>query len=102
MKGEPGVGKETFARACIAASDRQGTRRRGPCDAALLAGDAIERALSATLAVTGRPGKFAEAHGGVLYLEDIGALTLPAQSRLLRALQQGETERAGGGSRGPG
>ena len=66
---------------------------------AALPGDCIERALFGQDkgADAGRPGKFVEAHGGALFLDDIGALPPQAQGRLLRALQHGEVEPLGGG-----
>lgn len=95
LEGEAGVGKETFARAMLAVSDRKG-RAFVAVRCSALAADAIERTLFGH-AADRAPGKFAEAHGGSLYLEDIDALPLPAQGRLLRALQQGEVEPVGGG-----
>ncbi|MCB2227845.1 MAG: sigma-54 dependent transcriptional regulator [Desulfarculaceae bacterium] len=44
-----------------------------------------------------RPGMLERAAGGTLYLEEVGALGLPLQARLLRVLQEGEYEPSGGG-----
>jgi DNA-binding NtrC family response regulator len=100
LEGEPGVGKEAFARAILAASDRRGRPFVALACGALPA-DAIEAALfgqdKSADAGKRRPGKFAEAHGGALFLDDIGALPPQMQGKLLRALQQGEVEPAGGG-----
>ena len=96
LEGEAGVGKEAFARAIIAASDRRGrpfaTLRCGA------AREDLESALFGHERGPDRPpGKFVEAHTGALFLDDIGALPLQAQARLLRALLDGEVAPAGGG-----
>ena len=44
-----------------------------------------------------QPGLLERAAGGTLYLEEVGALGLPLQARLLRVLQEGEYEPSGGG-----
>ena len=48
-----------------------------------------------TGAQVARPGRFERADGGSLFLDEIGELPLPAQSKLLRVLQDGEIERLG-------
>lgn len=101
IEGESGVGKEVFARAIHASSDR--------ADAAFVAvncgalpGALIESILfghekgAFTGAVARRIGKFEEANGGALFLDEIGELPLDAQVKLLRAIQEGEIDPVGG------
>ncbi len=99
--GESGVGKEAFARRLHQAS----TRAQQPFVAVNCA--AIPETLweaelfgvdrgAYTGATAARPGRFERAHGGTLFLDEIGTLSLPAQAKLLRALQEGEIERVGG------
>jgi len=100
LEGEAGVGKEAFARAILGASDRRG-RPFVTLACGALPADAIEATLfgldRSTDAGERKAGKFAEAHGGALFLDDVGALPMQLQAKLLRALQQGEVEPAGGG-----
>lgn len=94
LEGEAGAGKTVLARAIAAASDRRG-RPFVTVECRAAPGDAMERVLFGDASIRA-PGKFVEAHGGVLYIENIGALSLPAQGKVLRALQQGEVEPLGG------
>ena len=48
-----------------------------------------------TGALVSRPGRFERANGGTLFLDEIGDLSLSAQAKLLRVLQEGEIERLG-------
>jgi DNA-binding NtrC family response regulator len=87
LEGEPGTGKETFARAIHGASARRGrpfvaVNCAVPdllAETVLFGGDAGEKI----------PGKFVEAHGGTLFLDQICELPMSAQAGLLQALQQG-------------
>jgi DNA-binding NtrC family response regulator/predicted hydrocarbon binding protein len=99
--GESGVGKEVCARTLHRISARSG----GPFVAVNCA--AIPEALveselfgvdkgGYTDATQSRPGRFERAHGGTLFLDEIGILSMTAQGKLLRALQEGEIERVGG------
>ena len=51
---------------------------------------------SFTGAVTDRVGKFEQAHRGTLFLDEIGDMSLTAQAKVLRALQEGDVTRVGG------
>ena len=100
IEGESGCGKELIARAL----HRSGTRRERPfctLNCAALPDDLIEAELfghargAFTGAVAERPGVFEEAHGGTLFLDEIGELSLRAQAKVLRVIQDGELRRVG-------
>jgi len=99
--GETGSGKEVVARAIHNRSARAakpflrvncGAIPHGLIDSELFG---HERG-SFTGAETQRKGWFERADGGTLLLDEVGELTLPAQVRLLRILQDGSFERVGG------
>lgn len=99
--GETGSGKEVIARAIHARSRRAaGPVLRVNCGA--ISPDLVDAELfghergSFTGAVAERKGWFERADGGTLFLDEIGELTLAAQIRLLRVLQDGTFERVGG------
>ena len=98
--GETGVGKEVYADAIHRASDRaNGPFLKLNCAAlpeSILEGELFgyERG-SFSGAVTARPGLFEAAHGGTVFLDEIGELTLPTQAKLLRVLESGEVLRLG-------
>ncbi len=98
--GETGTGKELVARALHDASHRR-ERPLIRFDASAVAPSLIESELyghakgAFTGAVTARAGKFEIADGSTLFLDEIGELPLSLQPRLLRALQERETERIG-------
>lgn len=98
--GESGVGKEVFARAVHRLSPR-GTKAFVTLNCATLPEHLIESELfgvergAYTGATQSRPGRFERADGGTLFLDEIGTLNASAQSKLLRALQEGEIERLG-------
>jgi transcriptional regulator with GAF, ATPase, and Fis domain len=99
--GETGTGKEIIARAIHEHSTfRSGPFRRVNCGA--IAPDLIDSELfgheqgAFTGAVTRRRGWFEQADGGTLFLDEVGELSLPAQVRLLRVVQDGEVVRVGG------
>lgn len=92
LEGEAGTGKTSFARAIHGASGRRGRPFvRVNCGA--LPEQAAETVLfggEKNAPGGGKtPGKLVEAHGGTLFLDRICELPLPAQARLLEALQQG-------------
>jgi two-component system, NtrC family, response regulator len=93
IEGETGTGKELCAEAIHAASPRA----RGPfviCDLAGVSRSLIESELFGHVrgAFTGadrdREGAFQLAHGGTIFIDEIGELELEMQPRLLRALEQ--------------
>jgi transcriptional regulator with PAS, ATPase and Fis domain len=104
IEGESGVGKELVARQIHDLSPR----REGPFVAVNCAA-IVETLLEAELfgiedrtatGVRGRRGKFEHAHEGTLFLDEVGDLSLAAQAKLLRAVQEMSVERVGGfGSR---
>ena len=102
--GETGVGKEVYADAIHRTSDRaNGPFLKLNCAAlpeSILEGELFgyERG-SFSGAITARPGLFEAAHGGTVFLDEIGELTLPTQAKLLRVLESGEVLRIG--SRAP-
>jgi len=98
--GETGVGKERFARALHAVSDRAD----GPfvaINCAAIPPDLIEAELFGVMrgaftgATTSRAGRFERADGGSIFLDEVGTLSLAAQGKLLRVLQEHEFERVG-------
>ena len=101
ITGESGVGKEVIARALHGASDRAG-KPFVAVNCGALPVNLIESILfghekgAFTGAVEKTLGKFREADGGALFLDEIGELPLDMQVKLLRALQEGEIDPVGG------
>ncbi|MCZ6876381.1 MAG: sigma 54-interacting transcriptional regulator [bacterium] len=98
--GETGTGKELFARAVHNLSPRR-NRTLVKVNCAALPAHLIESELfghekgAFTGAVARRSGRFELAHGGTIFLDEIGDLPLESQVKLLRVLQEGEFERLG-------
>ncbi|WP_144096027.1 sigma-54-dependent Fis family transcriptional regulator [Croceicoccus sediminis] len=98
--GESGVGKEVFARELHKRSDRaDGPLISVNCAAipeTLLEAElfGVERG-AFTGAESARAGRFERAEGGTLFLDEIATLSLGAQAKLLRVLQESEYERVG-------
>ncbi len=101
ITGENGTGKELVARALHEGS----SRASGPfvdVNCAAIPETLIESELfghekgAFTGALSRRPGKFEQASGGVLFLDEIGDMALPTQARVLRVLQERTLTRIGG------
>ena len=101
LTGESGVGKEVVARFI----HQRSTRRGGPF-VAINCAAIPESLLEATLfgyekgaftgATTAQAGKFEQANGGTLLLDEVTEMPLSLQAKLLRVLQEREVERVGG------
>ena len=100
IEGESGTGKELVARQIHA----QSQRAQGPfvpINCAALVETLVEAEMfgiedRTATGVRGRRGKFEQAEGGTMFLDEISDLSLSAQAKLLRAIQDLAVERVGG------
>ena len=100
VQGPNGSGKELVADAI----HKNSLRHKGPfveVNCAAIPSELIESELfghvkgAFTSAHKDRKGKFEAAHGGTLFLDEIGDMSLPAQAKVLRALQEHKVQRVG-------
>lgn len=100
ITGETGVGKEIVAEALYELSPLRG-KPFVKVNCAAIPESLIDSAFfghekgAFTGAISSSPGYFEQAHGGILFLDEVGELSLNAQSRLLRALDRQEIQRVG-------
>jgi len=106
ITGETGTGKEVVAKAL----HNESARASGPfvpVNCGAIPPQLIESTLfghekgAFTGATEKAPGKFRQAHGGTIFLDEIGELPLEAQTRFLRVLQENEIEPVGAGKPEP-
>ena len=101
LQGESGTGKELAARAIHRSSPRS-SKPFVAIDCSAIPEGLIESELfghekgSFTGAIAQKKGRLELAHGGVVFLDEIGDLSLTAQVKLLRVLQERKIERLGG------
>jgi transcriptional regulator with PAS, ATPase and Fis domain len=101
LLGESGTGKEVVARFV-----HGGSRRAGAPFVALNCAALPDQLLESELfgyergaftgATQGKPGQLEQASGGTLFLDEVGEMSLPAQAKFLRVLQEREFQRLGG------
>jgi DNA-binding NtrC family response regulator len=101
ITGENGTGKELVARAIYRGSKRA-DKPMVEVNCAAIPHDLIESELfghekgSFTGATAQRIGKFEQADGGTIFLDEVGDMSLAAQAKVLRVLEEGKVERVGG------
>lgn len=101
ITGQNGTGKEVVARLIYAQSERA-SQPLIEVNCAAIPSELIESELfghvkgSFTGAIKDKAGKFEQADGGTLFLDEVGDMSLAAQAKVLRALQENEITRVGG------
>jgi DNA-binding NtrC family response regulator len=101
ITGESGTGKELVAKA-IHRTSKRAAMPLVEVNCAAIPTDLIESELfghekgSFTGATAQRTGKFEQADGGTIFLDEVGDMSLQAQAKVLRALEEGKVERVGG------
>lgn len=106
IQGESGTGKELVARHIHFSGPRKG-KPFIVVNCAAIPDTLVESELfghergAFTGAEKSREGKFETAHGGTIFLDEIGDMELASQAKLLRVLQDGVVERVGGGKPRP-
>ena len=101
ISGENGTGKQLVANA-IHRQSRRAAKTFIPLNCAALPDELIESELfghergAFTGADSRRQGRFELAHGGTIFLDEIGDMSLKAQAKVLRVIETGEVERLGG------
>lgn len=101
LNGETGTGKDLFARAIHFASERSSAPYLA-INCAALPANLIESELfgyekgAFTDAKSRKEGLFEQAHGGTIFLDEIGEMELALQAKLLRVLEEGSFRRVGG------
>jgi two-component system nitrogen regulation response regulator NtrX len=101
ITGENGVGKELVAKA-VHRNSKRADKPLVEVNCAAIPNELIESELfghekgSFTGATNQRIGKFELADGGTIFLDEIGDMSLNAQAKVLRALEEGRIERVGG------
>jgi two-component system nitrogen regulation response regulator NtrX len=101
ITGENGTGKELVAHHLHQKSNRSGSPFV-EVNCAAIPSELIESELfghikgAFTSAIKDRPGKFETANGGTLFLDEVADMSLAAQAKVLRALQENRIQRVGG------
>jgi len=100
IHGESGTGKELIARA-IHSQSLRAKERFVQVNCAAIPEELIESELfghekgAFTGATEKKPGKFEQADGGTIFLDEIGDMSLKTQSKVLRVLEEGEVQKVG-------
>ncbi len=106
ITGENGTGKELIAQAVYRYSNRS-NKPFVEVNCAAIPNELIESELfghekgAFTGATSQRIGKFEQANGGTLFLDEIGDMSLNAQAKVLRSIEEGAIERVGGKNKIP-